>query len=243
MSAKLYLREIFDKFKMRAAWPPNAAVRLGDIGIMDAGQFLYRTSLREQEILFRADDPGSPASYKHMTEGAVSLTFKANGQAPIAGSAILQAAAGVTVGFSREDAVYFQAEGAVVERIADQGHMELMILDNYRQGLWNRDWVVVTEVVRASACTVLISGSRSSVIELEVAGPVVSPGVSLADLSAGVLLRAQRDMATSVIAATATTPLFLVRQVRKKLLRSPALEGLRPQEFALVDWEPEVPSC
>ncbi len=240
MSASLYTREMYDKFKLHAAWPPNSLIRLGDVGAMEEGErFVYRTSLEEQEIPFHEDAPGGPASYEHATDGAVSFTFKGQGQAPMAGSALSEANAGITVGFSRENAVYFRADGTVLLRISNQAQMEQRILDAYERGVWDPAWMVVVEVVRASACTVLISGSRSSTIELETAGAIGTSGFSFADMTAGISIRSQREMSTQVIAATEVTPLLRVRRLRWKFLRGIGLEGANPESQAFEDWEAE----
>lgn len=243
MSANRYTREMYDNFKLRAAWPPNAVIRLGDVGTMETGdRFDYVTNLTALGIAFAEDPPGPVAGYEHATRGAVSLTFKGKGQAPVTGSALAAAHAGVKVDFSQENAVYFRAESARIHRIADQVEVERQIVAARAKGQWQRRWYVVVEVVHAGACTVLISGSRSSAIELEAAGKLGAGAFHLADVTAGLTIRAEREMSTKVVAAMDVTPLLRARRLRWRAFGGTSLEGVRSEEDGIeewADWTPE----
>ena len=185
---------------------------------------------------------------KHMTKGAVVVRQKGQGELPEVGSTLAQVHAGVRVEFSRQHAVYFEADGATHRRISDQILLKHNIAGLYQSSLWEKNWYVVVEVIETAACTVLISGSRTAMIELEAAATVGSDSFSLAAVDAGLSIRAQREMATQIIATPGATPLLRIARFRWRYFRVHSLEGMNISDvpnqdsselYTLDDWTPE----
>jgi hypothetical protein len=216
-----YVRGLHQKFDFYAAWPPNQARRLGDVGRMANGQF-ERVSTLELLGLSFTDRQGPPGSdLSHTSGSSVSIQLKAKGET-LPGSAIPNAKAGALVEFSSEGAFVFQAAAPAVREIEDQVRLADDILRLFRKvdngkRVWNEDWCVVTELLTASKVTVLVSSSGSSKIELSADG-IPAGQAPLATLGGTLSVVTQRGDVTSVLAEANLTPLFRVSRVRRSIV-------------------------
>jgi hypothetical protein len=227
-----YCKEMFQKFGYLATWTPGVQLQLGDIGIVDKWQFTRLTNLADLDpaIGFQVRDDTSKEVQKHASSGSTSVTFKAAGKAPQVGSVLSQAEAGFTVEFKRSFSTVYEAVGCVTPSIKDQATLGQEILNRYRKGKWNKEWVVITELVTADSATVLISQNSNSKIELSASGAVAAGSISLADASAGLQVAFARDMATSIICQSGLTPLFKARGVKSGGAIGPLSKAIRLTE-------------
>ena len=208
-----YTKEMFEKFGYMATWTPGVQLELGDVGFIKDRLFTRTTSLQNLGINFKVREDKTEETQKHASSGSVSIVFKAAGKAPALGSVLTQAEAGFTIDFKKNKATVYEAAGCVAPMIDDLVAVGKRILELYQKGEWNKDWVVVTELVQARSGTVLISNSSSAKVELSAKGTVVGMP-SLADLSAEFQLAFSKDMTTVLISQTGLTPLFKARGVK-----------------------------
>ena len=114
----------------------------------------------------------------------------------------------------RSKSTVYEAVGCVSPSIENQLEVGNAILEKFRQGEWNKDWAVITELVNTDSATILISNSSNSKIELSVSGNIAPGGVSIADVSAGLQVAFSRDMNTTLISKEKLTPLFKARAIK-----------------------------
>jgi hypothetical protein len=210
-----YTKEMFEKFGYLATWTPGVQLELGDVGIIKDRLFTRNTSLKNLGIAFTTREDKTEEKQEHYSAGNVSLTIKAAGTAPALGSVLTQAEAGITLEFKKSKSTAYQAVGCVAPMIDDQVALGKTILELFQQGKWNKDWVVVTELVQAKSGTVLISNSSSSKIELSAKGTLTGGApTGIADVSAQLQLAFSKDMMTSLISQNGLTPLFKAKAIK-----------------------------
>jgi hypothetical protein len=225
---KQYTRELFDKFSYLAAWLPGVPLRVGDVGIMRDGHFQRVSSLENLGFTFAVRQDHAAAQLDYASRGAVSVTFKAAGAIPPAGSVLGRASAGVVIRMNRENSVLFQVLGASFPSIEDQLGLEHEIRRRHAAGEWNTDHLVVTEVLQARAATILIASSSDARVELSARGDLSAGSVSIADLDAGFEIAHFRGMHTRIVASEGLTPLFRARRLRSRFLARPVFRGGEP---------------
>lgn len=230
-----YSKEMFNKFGYLATWTPGVQLALGDVGVMKDRLFTRITTLANLQIPFEERPDPSKEAQKHSSSGSVSITFKAAGKAPQAGSVLSEAEAGFSIDFKKSKATVYEAAGCVSPSISDQVSVGKRIQKLYEQGEWNKDWAVITELVIADSATVLVSNSSSSKIELSASGKVTAGTVSLADVNAGLQVAFSRDMQTVLISQAGLTPLFKARALKSNGPVGPFLKTESLAGFSAFD--------
>ncbi|HEY6802408.1 MAG TPA: hypothetical protein VI306_02410 [Pyrinomonadaceae bacterium] len=208
-----YTKEMFERFGYMATWTPGVQLELGDVGVVKDRLFTRITSLKNLGIDFNIREDVTEEEQKFASSSNVSILFKAAGTAPAVGSVLTQAQAGFSIEFKKSKATVYEAVGCVAPMIDDQVAVGKRILELNQHGDWNKDWAVVTELVKAKSATVLISNSSSAKIELSASGTVT--GVpNLGSVSAQFQLAFSKDMMTSLISQHGLTPLFKARAIK-----------------------------
>jgi len=237
--ARQYTQELRDHTQYSGTWLPTIRVSPGDIGRIEHYQYQALTSLAQQGVPFQVTPGQVQADFEYASAGAVSLGFKLSGQAPLAGSALTQAEAGVHIRFSRENALVFRAAGCVSAAIANRLQLEKEIIARYRAGNWEKEWVVILEVVSAQSATILISSGRSAALDLRAAGKISAAHFNLADAQAGLEVVQESNISTRILATRQLTPLFKAAGIRKRFLQPGYVVrgGLPDVAFTSLDYE------
>lgn len=199
---KLYAEDVYESLGYRPTWLPGTPVALGNVGVIEDGIFRSVTNLTQLGIPFEIKVDTERDAIDFASKKGVSLSFKAGGEVNGKFRAITTAEAGALIEFSREGAVAMQLRDVSFNRIVDQHALanallkSLAVADESKQ--WQRNWVVVAEVARASRATIVISGSGNSRLELKASGSAAP--VSLADLTAALSVATESEISTKVIA-------------------------------------------
>jgi hypothetical protein len=207
---KQYTREMAKKFGYFATWEPGVPLQLGDVGVIRKNLFTRLSGLEDLGLTFQIRDDETPTQISHASSGKVNIMFKGAGKPANPGSVLKDAQAGATIEFSKENATVFEAADCRSSSVRDQIGLGRSILDLYARGKWNKDWVVVTDLIRSDSATILISAAKDAKLELSASGAVAAAGFNLADASLGFNIEFMANMHTKIIAAPgqSLTPLF-----------------------------------
>jgi len=167
------------------------------------------------------------------------MQVKAQGETPPTGSLLNVEDAGITCSFSRSGAVVLQLTGCTGLNIGNLINVGQQVLHRQGAGEWPEGHVVVSEVVRAGASTIIISSESGAGIDLAVKGAVGTGLLSLASLNAGLNVKAQRKIGAQFVSAPGLTPLVRTKGIKKRFLRPDQFRGgpaPDPFEFADVDY-------
>ncbi|WP_030159613.1 hypothetical protein [Streptomyces sp. NRRL S-244] len=212
-----YTKELRERFGYSATWLPTVRIGLGDVGRMVGYEFERLGGLADFGVRFEARGCESVGTMAYASSGGVEVTV--GGTAEVAsGPWAAPAGVAMSIKFSREGAVWFQAEACVVEAIEDLLALESEIVALNEAGKWDDDLVVVTEVIRAEQGTVLVSGGAQGGIDLTTRAEVPAVGGR-----AGVRVTASRNIGTQVVGYGDLTPLFRAKGIRRRLLRRATL--------------------
>ncbi|MGW9422787.1 hypothetical protein ACWGSU_15660 [Streptomyces koyangensis] len=213
-----YTKELRKRFGYSATWVPTLQIELGDVGRMTGYRFERLGGLADFGVHFETRPSKAMGTIAYASSGGVEVTV--GGKASTAsGPWDVQAGAAMSIRFSHEGAVWFQAEACVAEAIEGLLALEAQILSLSDAGEWKDDLVVVTEVVRAEQGTVLISDAGQGGIELR-------SQAGAQDFGGRTALRvtASRNVGTQVVGHGDLTPLFRAKGVRRRLMRRATLD-------------------
>ena len=103
----------------------------------------------------------------------------------------------------------------------ERSEVESKALEKYKAKTWNRDWVVITELIQFASATIIISTGSNSVLELEASADSKDLSVRLADAKLGLKVVREQGSCTKFICSTGFSPLYKVKGIRKPLFRDP----------------------
>ena len=220
-TSKKYAKELKKQFNYFATWLPGTPLALGDIGVFKKNQFTKIANLSDFDIAFEVEADESKSTIEHSSKGAVSISAKASGTVSPQGSTLGDVDAGITVEFSKENAILFKANNTTSPSIKDQITLGQQILALFKDGKWDKDWAVITEIVNAESGTILISSSSNSKIELKASGEVEAANLDIADADLGLTVTFSKDLSTNIVAEESLTPLFKASKVKGRIFGPP----------------------
>ncbi|MBN1340097.1 MAG: hypothetical protein JXA03_12280 [Bacteroidales bacterium] len=216
-----YTREMHKKFGYYATWEPNRPLSLGDVGIFRKNEFTRISNLVHFNISFNINPDDTPGDLEYNSQGNVTITTKLSGTIPAAGSVLTEADAGISVDFARESSILFKANKTLTPSIDDLVALGKKIIELFKQGKWNKDWVVITELVKADTATILISNKGGSKIELKATANVSASDFDIADAAFEFAPAFSKGLETKIIAEKGITPLFKVMGIKSRLFMPP----------------------
>lgn len=241
-TSRKYTRELFREFRYFAAWLPGTPFELGDIGIMKGKQFTKIGNLKDEKfnIRFEIENDSTPSDINHSSKGAVIVTAKLSGTASPTNSTLTELEAGFNVSFSKENAILFKAKNTFNHTIKDQIKLGDEILTLYKNRKWDKDYVVITEIVEAESSTILISSEKNSSIDIKASADIGSKALDIADTSLELGLKFSRGVSTELICKGDLTPLFKVSKVKNRLFSSPKFEINKVKGYKTMESNYEV---
>jgi hypothetical protein len=215
----MYTRELRANLGYTATWLPNAKLSLGDVGILSNYEYVYRTNLKHLGIPFEEGPRSAKGTYSHTSANSVTRSLKLAGKAPLEGSALGEADAGITFDFKRNDAIVFYATDCTVRPIADQEPLKKTILDAFLSGKWEKNYVVVTELVEAGSTSIIIAEGSGGKFEVK-AKAGVAPTMSAMNLEGNFEVLHESQIGFNFLAKSGMTPLFRCLGIRTNWFRT-----------------------
>ena len=201
-----YCTQIKDNFKkFFAAFPPNDPLELGDFGILNSDIPTRLGNIKKFGITFTPRHGIAEASLVDFTsKGSVEVEFSA---AVEASPGTVPIKAGLEIKFSRENSVFFNAAKCTIDAIEDQVALGEQILKLHEAGSWDKNYVVVTSLMKAASTTIVVSSTSNSSIKFEASTPGVKE-IDLADASLKLSIKRFKDVALKIPTSGGLTPLI-----------------------------------
>jgi len=219
---------MYNRFGFVANWPPAAPLQLGMIGVMEQNVFVPRSSLSETSVRipFNVTEEGAKQDISYRSSSSIDVLFKARGTPVPPDSALVEAKAGVVIDFKGKSGVLFEARECVMPVIADQLSLGDTIIDRYRSGHWAKNWVVVTQIIKADSIAVLISGNNGGRLELTAESDLQLGSLPLANAALNLKCVRSFSMHTEILGHKGAAPLFRVSGIKPRWFRRPIF-GIR----------------
>lgn len=198
-TVKTYTEAVYDNLNpLYANWEPGAPVSLGDFGELRDRTFVRLGNIAEFGMTFDPIDDDTPDHKFFTSEDSVEVKFNARGNVPIDG--VANAKATLEVAFANKDAVFFNAADCIHSMIASKVKLGKDVMAAYDDGNgdWQREWVVVTDLVTAGATTIAVSLGNSASIVFEAEANVEK--INLADANLGLSIKSSSNVGLQVVA-------------------------------------------
>ena len=229
-----YTDEMKKKFGYYATWNPGLPMKLGDIGTFNDNQFNCLSNIDNLGIEFEIRPDETKTTLEHNSKGSVCISTKLAGTIAPQGSVLTNMDAGIIVEFSKEYSTLFKAINTTTPSIKDKIKLGDEILELYKNGKWNKKWVVITELVEAENATILISNDSNGKIELKANSNIDALSLDIADAELKFSTQFSRGLNTNIICAEGLTPLFKVMGMKTRIFLPPIFTSKSVSPFDLV---------
>jgi hypothetical protein len=241
--ADLYSKGIKRKLKNYwAAWLPGTRFAIGDIGTLNGYLFEKVGTLDELGLKYYEEEDADPSPLDISSETGVVVSLKAAGETNQSFAYVGAAEAGLKVEFGAQGAFILQAPETFASEVGDRLNLRRRIIDAFRKGVWEKDWLVITHILKAPSATVLISKSSNSLLELAAKVYLSEAVGALGAADAGISIRYQKGDTVNMIGGKNVTPLFQLSRLKTSFFSEPKLEtkSLRASDPSLADLTPSL---
>jgi len=242
---KFYLAHMSAKTGYRAAWDPSRPHVIGQIGKLDqSGVFNVFSNLEKEGIPVETLADPSTMEMDYTSHDSVSISVKLSGKAPQAGSVLTDAEAGFSFEFKNERSIVFQTSGHRTHQLTNLAEIERLIIQKFKDGNWDKNWLIITQLVEANTATIIISNSSNSSLELSAKASAGTTDLKLTDASLGLTVAREKGSTLKYITQNGLTPLYRVMGIRHPLFGKPQLstkgdkEEQQKESFGLQDFDP-----
>ncbi len=212
---EIYTEAVHDNLKpLFANWDPAKPIELGDYGYMSRDVFIHIGNIKDLGFNFDVKEDSTPDVKTFASKGSTEVKLYAKGSTTIEG--IVNPKAKLEINFSSEDSVFFNASRCQFSMIKDKASIGDEVMRLYRANKWDRGYTVVTDLVRAGATTVAISGGRASSVVFEAEGDIER--IDLADASCGFKVTDKKNVGYIVGAKKGLIPLIGLSKIQSKFL-------------------------
>lgn len=230
---KQYTKEMLKRFGYYATWNPGLSLKLGDIGVLKGSIFTKISDLESKMITFEIVKDNTKTTLEHNSQGSATLTTKASASVAPSGSVLADADVGIIIDFAKENSTLFKAANTVTPTIKDTIRLGETILKLFKDGTWNKDWVIITELVESESATIIISNKSNSKIELKANANVTAKVIDIADAKFEFSTQFSRGLETAIISQEGATPLFKIMGIKTRIFMPPVFKarGVRPTDL------------
>jgi hypothetical protein len=199
--SRAFWHEARAEFGRLPVWLPGSPIALGDVGTFnrDTG-WVKAAEVATLGIATEMDGPAGDVDYDYYShDGAeVSLQLAAHTTAPpgTGGSGN----AGLLVRFSRRGAFVLKARHVAIERITNIADLDRQVLELYRGGVWQRDWVVATEIARGGPAAIATSATAGAECTIDLGASPTVGGLAPVTIGAGSRVTHARGIAAHFLA-------------------------------------------
>ena len=129
VSMKVYLARMHQKFQYRAAWLPQVKMEIGQIGKFYDKKWVVEGHLSDLGIDVTAATNQVDGGLEFTSQGGVNISTKLKGGSANVIANVADAAADVTIAFSKENAIVFKANNVIITPITTANNIYIDFFD------------------------------------------------------------------------------------------------------------------
>ncbi|MFZ2632066.1 MAG: hypothetical protein WA081_09405 [Desulfosalsimonadaceae bacterium] len=212
---EIYTEAVRENLKpLFANWEPGKPVELGDYGTLAGEAFIHIGNIKDLGMGFDVREDDTPDRKYFSSEGSTEIKLNMKGAATLSGA--INAKATLEINFGSKEAVFFNAAECRFSMIRDKAAVGKEIMKRCKAHDWDRDWALVTDLVRSGATTIAISGADHASVIFEASGNVDK--INLSDASVGLNVANQKNVGYIVDAQKGLIPLIGLSKIQPTFL-------------------------
>lgn len=201
---------------MFANWEPGKPIKLGDFGTMNKKRFIHEGNIKNFGIKLKIRKDEKCDNREFTSGNKTEISFIPKGKFT---DGNIYTNASLKVEFGSEQGVLFNAVNCKHDIIINKQDVGDKIIELYNNKKWEKDWVIITEIVKSGSTTILVSGSKSSSIVLEADANIKN--LNLIDTSLKLKVKNKKNIGYSQITTEGLIPLLSLSKLQDKILSKP----------------------
>lgn len=222
--SRRYVKEVFEEIGYLPTWLPNVRHEVGQVGRIEKHGFVHHSTAKD--LLGAGVRRRSQAAFGSKldlrSKRGVSQRLKVAGAA-LPDSGLLEQEAGIELAFAEEGGFVIQLLGCSIEQGLDLDRLQDAVLEAWNDGLWDKDWVIITEVVRGDSGAVVVSQGAQAKLDVAIAGGL--DGLPLARTDVKLTARETAGSVFNVLGEQGLTPLYRALRLARPWFGRPRLEA------------------
>jgi hypothetical protein len=244
-----YLKSLYKKTHgYRPTWLPSIPLQVGDVGILENDVFIKESTLKEYGLFFEVVTSENDATIDFSSERGITLTTKLEGKVEPRAINLGKADAGFIIEFNHENGFIFRLNGSRTSVISNLGRVKKEVLHRFNKGQWDKNLVIISELIEAKSATILLSGQAGSKVELKAQGNLNVSTMDIADASLNLRLESGQALAATILGQEGITPLYRAIGVKQPWFSEPLVGGREPgiesqgveDNFEISEFEIEI---
>jgi hypothetical protein len=224
-----YLKSLYKKTHgLRPTWLPNSPLQIGDVGILENDVFIKESTLKECGIFFEVQTSKNDSTMDFSSGGGITLTTKLKGKVNPKALNLGEADAGFIIEFKHENGLFFKLNGYRTIYISNLGIVKKEVLNRFKVGQWDKDLVIISELIEAKSATIILSDKANSKIELKAQSNLNVVTMDIADASLNLRLESGQTFATTILGQEGITPFYRAIGVKQPLFSKSLVGGRKP---------------
>jgi len=219
---------MYENLGFFGTWLPGDLLELGDVGVLQNGQFRGRTTLKELKIPYQVSGPGPVQNLQYTSKSGTSLSIDSSVTAPQPFSA----SAAIKLEFNQEGAFLFHASKVRNRQLDNRLALAAAILRSFKANIWQQEWKLIESVHMAECATVVVSEDDSAALSFQANAKSALGAIPLADPQVNINVSSSRGRMFQVIAGQNLRPLYACIGVKASWLTDPVVEAVRGERQA-----------
>lgn len=221
-----YLKSLYKKTHgYRPTWLPTKPIQIGDVGILENNVFDKVSTLKKYGIFFEAQTSENDAAIDFSSERGITLVTKLEGKVDPKAINLGEADAGFIIEFNHKNGFIFRLNGSRTSIISNLGRVKEEVLKRFKEGEWDKDLVIISELIEAKSATILVSGQAGNKVELKAQGNLNVSTMDIADACLNLRLESGQALAATILGQEGITPLYRAIGVKQPLFSDPKVSG------------------
>jgi hypothetical protein len=226
MSRQFVTKVQASEIGMRPVLPLGQPLNVGHVGTIDEdGRFQYLGTVAH---VLEVPAAGSVLSAQEspiqvtVTSGnsvKTSLQATAETTGPLAQFGDLKGKA--TISFERRDGFFLALQGLTIRQLAQPQKLFGPILNAYRQGRWEKEWVFIHRIGVTRHLTVILASEAGTTVLLRASGKAGLGGAAEADLAAGFRFVRSTKGVTKIVCGRNNRAFYDAYRVRDRWFSKP----------------------
>lgn len=158
---EFYTNSVNKKTGYFAAWPINSTIKLGDYGKLNGKLFVKHGNIIDMFHINVIEQPGIGTVKEYSFKEGKNVSMIAN-----AGVSDGNISSSIEIKFEGECGVFFSIDGCSYSEVRNFQEVGERVIEQYISSNWDEDFVLVTDLVKADASTIVISNGDNAEIKL-----------------------------------------------------------------------------
>jgi len=207
---EFYLEDIKEtSVNYRPNWFPGTPLKIGDYGVLKKEVFNRKGNIFTDFGIEVIPLPGSKSpSLDFSSSSGISVTTKIKGKTEPKAELLGEADAGFIIEFNDHTGYIFKLKGYTVIGIENMGKIEQEVSRLFSEGKWNKDHIIIQQLMHADSATILISGESKTKLELKASADIAVGEMDIADAKMKLHYQSGSSLSFQEIGCENITPLY-----------------------------------